>query len=41
VSNGGQPIRGFAIQREADSCDLLNWWSNTSVLADCSGQLLA
>lgn len=41
VSNGGQPIRGFAIQRESDSCGLLNWWSNTSVLADCSGQLLA
>jgi hypothetical protein len=41
VTNGGQPIRGFAIQREPDSCDLLNWWSSTSVLADCAGQLLA
>ena len=40
VSNAGQPIRTLAIH-EADSCDLLNWWSNESVLEDCAGQLLA
>jgi hypothetical protein len=40
LSNAGQPIRTLSI-READSCDLLNWWSNQSALVDCAGQLLA
>jgi hypothetical protein len=40
VSNAGQPIRALATHGPG-SCGLLNWWSNQSVLADCSGQLLA
>ena len=35
-----EPIGTSAIH-EADWCDLLNWWSNESVLEDCAGQLLA
>jgi len=40
VSNAGQPVRALAV-RGPDSCQLLNWWNRQSVLADCSGQLLA
>ena len=41
VSNAGQPIRALALQKEADSCDLLNWWSNESIVVSCSANLLA
>jgi hypothetical protein len=40
VSNAGQPIRALATRGGADSCQLLNWWNNESVVVTCSGQLL-
>ncbi len=40
VLNDGQPVRALATHGPG-SCMLLNWWNNESVLADCSGQLLA
>jgi hypothetical protein len=40
VSNAGRPTRALAIHQPF-SCELLNWWNTQSVLADCSGQLLA
>jgi hypothetical protein len=41
VSSAGQPVRALATQYGPGSCQMLNWWNNDSVLADCSGQLLA
>jgi hypothetical protein len=35
VSNAGQPVRFLAPPRGYNSCGLLNWWSNQTVLADC------
>lgn len=40
VSNAGQPVRALALHPPF-SCEQLNWWTSRSVLADCSGQLLA
>ncbi len=40
VSNSGQPIRALAIHVPS-SCQELNWWNSQSILANCSGQLLA
>jgi hypothetical protein len=40
VSNAGRPIRALATHGPG-GCGLLSWWSNQSVLTDCSGQLLA
>jgi hypothetical protein len=39
ASNTGQPIRALITPGWANTCNLLNWWSNVRVLADCSGQL--
>ena len=39
VSNAGQPVRALALHAP-DSCQMLNWWNNQTVAADCSGQLL-
>jgi hypothetical protein len=41
VSSAGQPVRALATQYAPGLCQMLNWWNNDSVLADCSGQLLA
>jgi hypothetical protein len=41
VSSAGQPLRALATQYAPGLCQMLNWWNNHSVLADCSGQLLA
>jgi hypothetical protein len=41
VSNAGQPIRTLATQYGQDFCQMLNLWNSQTVLADCSGQLLA
>jgi hypothetical protein len=42
VSSAGQPVRALATQYWGRGlCQMLNWWNNDSVLADCSGQLLA
>jgi hypothetical protein len=42
VSSAGQLVRALATQYGGEgSCQMLNWWNNDSVLADCSGQLLA
>jgi len=41
VSSAGQPVRALATQYGPGSCQMLNWWNNDRVLADCSGQLLA
>jgi hypothetical protein len=41
VSSAGQPVRTLATQYAAGACQMLNWWNDNSVLAACSGQLLA
>jgi hypothetical protein len=41
VSSAGQLVRALATQYAPGLCQMLNWWNNDSVLADCSGQLLA
>jgi hypothetical protein len=41
VSSAGQPLRALATQFAPGLCQMLNWWTNDSVLADCSAQLLA
>ena len=41
VSNNGQPIRPLALQKEQDSCQLLNWWNSQSVVVTCGAQLFA
>ena len=41
VSSAGQPVRALATQYGPGLCQMLNWWNDQSVLADCSGQLLA
>jgi len=40
VNNAGQPFRAILTRGPSGSCQLLNWWSNESVVVDCSGQLL-
>jgi hypothetical protein len=40
VLNDGQPVR-FIAGYGPYGCQLLNWWNNQSVLANCDGQLLA
>jgi hypothetical protein len=40
VSNSGQPIRYIVTRGPSDSCQLLNWWSNDSVVVACGAQLL-
>ncbi len=41
VTSAGQLVRTLATQYTPGLCQMLNWWNNQSVLADCSGQLLA
>jgi len=41
VSSAGQPVRTLAAQDGAGLCQMLNWWTGDSVLADCPGGLLA
>jgi hypothetical protein len=41
MSSAGQPIRTLATHYAPGLCQMLNWWNNDSVLADCSAQLLA
>jgi hypothetical protein len=41
MSSAGQPLRALATQYAPGTCQMLNWWNNDSVLAYCSGQLLA
>jgi len=41
VSSAGQLVRTLATQYAPGVCQMLNWWNNQSVLADCSTQLLA
>lgn len=41
VSSAGQPVRALATQYGPGVCQMLNWWTDQSVLAACSGQLLA
>lgn len=39
VSNDGQPIRPLALQKQQDSCGMLNWWTSQSIVVTCSAQL--
>jgi hypothetical protein len=41
VSSSGQLVRALATQYGPGACQLLNWWNDQSVLAACSGGLLA
>jgi hypothetical protein len=41
VSSAGQLVRARATQYGPGLCQTLTWWNDQSVLADCSGQLLA